>query len=338
MTPHSTLPPIVITMGDPGGVGPEILLKLWAARTELKLPPFAVIGTLEAFSILGTDTSIEQIQDLKQTSKIFSKSLPLLSIKAVTKTTLGEADPRNGAAVIEAIDVAIQACLQKEASGMVTMPINKSSLYKAGFDAPGHTEYLARQCGLEDDSSVMMLANTALRTVPVTVHQPLETVPRSLTDQLIIDRAVKTATDLRDFFGIREPRLAIAGLNPHAGEDGMMGLEDGVKIVPAVRALQEMGINAFGPLPADTLFHEEARATYDAALCMYHDQALIPVKTLDFHGSVNVTLGLPIIRTSPDHGTALDIAGQDKATIKSSLNAVRMAAEMATYALGVKDD
>lgn len=316
--------PIVVTMGDPGGVGVEIVHKLWLDRKNNPLPPFAVIGTQESFDHYGLSDAVKVINSPDQAKAIFDDFLPLIPVKSSTKTTAGIADPDNAPAVIEAITLAVEFCRTHQAKGMVTMPIQKSSLYKAGFDAPGHTEYLARLCDLSDDDAVMMLANDKLRVVPVTVHLPLKDVPSALTHQMIVGKVMTTATDLRDRFNIDTPRIAVAGLNPHAGEDGMMGLEDGIKIIPALNDIRDMGVTVTGPHPADTLFHTEARAHYDVAVCMYHDQALIPVKTLDFHGSVNVTLGLPIIRTSPDHGTALNIAGQNKARTDSSYNAIKM--------------
>ena len=213
-------------------------------------------------------------------------------------------------------------------SSIVTNPINKASLYSAGFDAPGHTEYLARLCGEDDNSAVMMLACDELKVVPVTIHNSIRDITKYLNADLIEKKALITAYALRHNFGISSPRLAIAGLNPHAGEGGAMGLEEAAIIAPAIKRLQDAGVDAVGPLAADTMFHPEARANYDVALCMYHDQALIPVKTLDFHGGVNITLGLPIIRTSPDHGTALDIAGQNIARPDSLLAAIRMAKTM----------
>jgi len=234
--------------------------------------------------------------------------------------------------VIESITRAVELSKYGAASAVVTNPIQKSALYDAGFKHPGHTEFLAELAG-PDTVPVMMLANSKLRVVPLTIHIALSDVPKQLTADLIIKRCRITAVSLQKDFGIGNPRLAVAGLNPHAGEDGAMGSEEQTIMAPAIEALRAEGLNVIGPLPADTMFHEEARANYDVALCPYHDQALIPVKTLDFHGGVNVTLGLPFIRTSPDHGTALNIAGKGIARPDSLIAALKMAAEMATKRL-----
>jgi 4-hydroxythreonine-4-phosphate dehydrogenase len=247
--------------------------------------------------------------------------------KARARRTPGKLDAANAPAVIEAIETAVEACLAGDAAALVTAPIHKAVLNGAGFGFPGHTEFLAHLTGAR--RAVMMLASDELRVVPLTIHMPIAEVPGAIDKQSVFDTGEIILAALRRDFGILNPRLAVAGLNPHAGEDGMLGGEDLSVIAPAVAALRARGFGVRGPLSADTLFHEEARKTYDAALCMYHDQALIPIKTLSFWDGVNVTLGLPIVRTSPDHGTALDIAGQARADARSMIAAVRMAADMA---------
>jgi 4-hydroxythreonine-4-phosphate dehydrogenase len=258
--------------------------------------------------------------------------LPVVPLYARHVDSPGEPDPANAAGTIEAIDRAVADCLAGSAAAVVTCPIAKKPLYDAGFGFPGHTEYLAhlasRHTG-KQVTPVMLLAGPDLRTVPVTIHIPLAEVPKVLTRELIVAVARITAADLKSRFGIARPRLAIAGLNPHAGEGGAMGQEDAAIVAPAVETLKAEGIDAVGPLPADTMFHPRARASYDAALCMYHDQALIPAKTLAFDEAVNVTLGLPFIRTSPDHGTAFDIAGRGIARADSLIAALRLARRLA---------
>jgi len=239
----------------------------------------------------------------------------------------GTPDTANAAAVTEAIEIAVRACLAGEAAAMVTAPIHKAVLNAAGFAFPGHTEFLAHLTGAR--RAVMMLASDSLRVVPLTIHMPVADVPKAITKQAVFDTGEIILTALRRDFGILNPRLAVAGLNPHAGEDGVLGDEDAAVIAPAIAALKARGFAVRGPLSADTLFHEEARKTYDAALCMYHDQALIPIKTVDFAGGVNVTLGLPFVRTSPDHGTALDIAGTGRADPASLIAALDLADDMA---------
>ena len=261
-------------------------------------------------------------------AKIFaSHADALVPTTAPVTAAPGRPDQRNAAAVTQAIEIAVSACLGGEAAALVTAPIHKAVLNAAGFAFPGHTEFLAHLTGAR--RAVMMLASDKLRVVPLTIHMPVAKVPGAISKQTVFDTGEVILTALRRDFGILNPRLAVAGLNPHAGEDGMLGEEEVTVIAPAIAALKARGFNIRGPLSADTLFHDEARKTYDAALCMYHDQALIPIKSLSFWDGVNVTLGLPIVRTSPDHGTALDIAGQGKADARSMIAAVKMAADMA---------
>lgn len=323
--------PLVITPGEPAGVGLDLTLGLWAARTA-QTPPFFLIDApdrvRERAGRLGIRVDIAVLETPQQAVDAFAGALPILPHAFPTVSVPGHPDPANGAATVEAITRAVALVRDGSAAAVVTNPIQKETLYQAGFHYPGHTEYLAALSGA-DTVPVMLLAAPALKVVPVTIHIPLSEVPRQLTTEAILTTARITAAALSRDFGIDRPRLALAGLNPHAGEGGALGREDGEVIAPAVAMLRAEGIDARGPLPADTLFHEEARATYDVVLGMYHDQVLVPLKTLDFWGGVNVTLGLPFVRTSPDHGTALALAGTGTARIDSLKAAVDMADAMA---------
>ncbi|MBZ9808610.1 MULTISPECIES: 4-hydroxythreonine-4-phosphate dehydrogenase PdxA [unclassified Mesorhizobium] len=326
---------LALSVGDPSGIGPEIAIAAFLARTAAALPPFYLLADPALIASrarrLGVSLPIEETTPA-QATEVFGRALPVVTLAARFIDSPGQPDPANAAGIIEAIDRAVAASLAGDAAAVVTCPIAKKPLYDAGFRFPGHTEYLAylaaRHSGVEA-MPVMMLAGPDLRTVPVTIHIALAEVPKALTTDLILATTRVTAADLRDRFGIANPRLALAGLNPHAGEDGSMGLEDQRIIRPAIEILRAEGIDAFGPLPADTLFHARARAGYDVALCMYHDQALIPAKALAFDEAVNVTLGLPFIRTSPDHGTAFDIAGKGIARPDSLMAALRLARQLA---------
>ena len=327
--------PLALSVGDPSGIGPEIALAAWKRRRELGLPAFYLLADPILISarghLIGANVPIAETTP-EEACAAFGGALPVVPLKASFLDTVGHPDPVNAMGVIEAIDRAVADSLAGRAAGVVTCPIAKKPLYDAGFGFPGHTEYLAhlatRHTGRRV-TPVMLLAGPELRTVPVTIHISLAAAPKVLTTDLIVETARITAWDLKARFGIEAPRLAIAGLNPHAGEGGAMGREDLEIVAPAVEALRAAGIDARGPLPADTLFHRRARASYDVAICMYHDQALIPAKTLAFDEAVNVTLGLPFIRTSPDHGTAFDIAGQGIARPDSLIAALKLAAELA---------
>ena len=271
-----------------------------------------------------------------EASAAFSRSLPVVPLLHGFSDRPGQPDAGNAAGIIESIDRAVDDVFAGRAAAIVTLPIAKKVLYDAGFRHPGHTEYLAHLASArtgKEFTAVMMLAGPALRTVPVTIHIPISQVPAALSTELIVTTARIAAADLRERFGIGEPRLAVAGLNPHAGEDGAIGSEDALVVAPAIAALKASGIDAFGPIAADTMFHEQARATYDVAICMYHDQALIPAKALAFDEAVNVTLGLPFVRTSPDHGTAFNIAGTGTARADSLIAALKLAAQLAASAL-----
>ncbi len=320
--------PLVITMGEPAGIGGELTLKAWQARDAQSLPPFFAIDNVRRLNALGSDVPIEAIDNPVQAMDVFDKALPVLNIDLPEVPVLGTLNPANGQAVLTSIEMAVNFCLKGQTAGVVTNPIHKAALYDIGFNHPGHTEFVADLCG-KGETPIMMLAAKELRVVPLTVHIPLKDVPNAVTKELIIEKIQIMDKALRDDFKITHPRIAVAGLNPHAGEDGKIGLEDQEVVAPALAELKAQGIEVSGPHPADTLFHEEARVHYDIALGMYHDQALIPLKTLDFHGGVNVTLGLSVVRTSPDHGTALDIAGQGIARADSLINAIKMAVEIA---------
>lgn len=327
--------PLALTSGDPSGIGPELTLVAWSRRKALGLPPFYLLSdpTLVAARVRaqGFHVPVETVSPGEAT-EAFERALPVVRLESRLSDRPGEPLAGNAAGVVEAIDRAVADTLARRAGAVVTNPIAKKPLYEAGFRFPGHTEYLAHLAQKATGRAVrpvMMLAGPDLRTIPVTIHVALRDVPGLLSVDLIVETARIAARDLTERFGIAGPRLAIAGLNPHAGENGAMGTEDETIVRPAVEALRREGIDARGPLPADTMFHARARQGYDVALCMYHDQALIPAKALAFDEAVNVTLGLPIVRTSPDHGTAFDIAGKGIARPDSLVAAIRMAAMLA---------
>lgn len=322
--------PLALTMGEPAGVGGEITLAAWRALRETG-PAFFVLDDprrLEALARkLAWDIPIVSIAEPADTASRFASALPVLPITLKASVVPGEPDPRNAPAVIGAIEQAVRYTLAGTARGLVTNPINKAALYAVGFAYPGHTEFLAALTGKE--RPVMMLLSRELRVVPVTVHIALRRAIETLTTTLIVETARITADALVRDFGIEKPRLAFSGLNPHAGEGGALGTEDRDIVAPALSVLKKAGISVSGPFPADTMFTPRARAGYDAAICMYHDQALIPLKTLAMDEGVNVTLGLPIVRTSPDHGTAFDIAGKGVADPASLVAALHLAAAIA---------
>ncbi len=326
--------PIAVTMGEPAGIGGEITLKAWASRRD-DTPPFFVIddaARLKAIALrFGIDCPIIAIHTPDEVAAAFRTALPVLPLaqKIEDAVTLGTPSPETGTAVIASITQAVDLVRAGAASAVTTNPLQKSILRPDEFPYPGHTEYLGYLAG--GASPVMMLAVDGLRVVPVTVHVAIKDVARTLTTEAIVHCGRVTASALRGDFGIQTPRLAIAALNPHAGEQGRMGDEETRIIMPAAEQLRTEGISVFGPAPADTLFHANARREFDAALCMYHDQALIPLKTIDFAGGVNITLGLPFVRTSPDHGTACDIAAKGIADPSSLLAALRMAHAIATH-------
>lgn len=338
MTSPAPLPPLAVTIGEPAGIGPDIIMA--AAAGARPLPPFIVLGDAR---VLGERAALTGCHVGVRTVEAFApppageRAVLVLPLPAPMAGVPGRPDAGDQAGVIAAIETAVALTLSGEASGVVTAPVSKQALYGAGFAHPGHTEFLAelalRHTG-RPARPVMMIAGPLLRTIPVTIHIPLAQVPAALTTALIVETGRIAAADLESRFGIGQPRLAVAGLNPHAGEGGALGTEDAAVVAPAVRRLRGEGIDARGPLPADTMFHAAARAGYDVALCMYHDQALIPAKTLGFEEAVNVTLGLPFIRTSPDHGTAFDIAGTGRASPASFVAALEMAWAMARRQVG----
>ena len=327
--------PIAVTSGDPSGIGPEVLIAAWSQRERERLPPFFVLGDGGLLKARAADLGIDlpiAIVEPSDARSAFINALPVVPLSHPFVDEAGLPSTANAPGIIEAIERGVGYIAAREAGAIVTCPIAKKPLYDAGFRFPGHTEFLghlAQTVFDRDATPVMMIAGPELRTVPVTIHIALSAVPGALTQRRIVETCRIVDAELRMRFGIARPRLAVAGLNPHAGEDGAMGSEDRDIVAPAVAALAADGIEARGPLPADTMFHAHARARYDAAICMYHDQALIPAKALGFDDAVNVTLGLPFIRTSPDHGTAFDIAGSGLARPASLIAAIRMAGEMA---------
>ncbi|WP_085900686.1 4-hydroxythreonine-4-phosphate dehydrogenase PdxA [Kiloniella majae] len=324
--------PIAITMGDPAGIGGELTLRAWE-KCHLKANlPFFVIDCPNRLQKLAADLSmnisVREISSPIDAASCFEQALPVIPEELYEAVAPGVGDPRNGSAVINSIKRSVSFVQNNEASAVVTNPINKAVLYQAGFSHPGHTEYLADLANSKTPS-VMMLASKQLRVIPVTIHLSLAEALNKLNSDLIAHTIRTANTALKQDFGISVPRIAVSGLNPHAGENGSMGSEEIDFIIPTLELLQNEGIDIKGPLPADTMFHAKAREEYDVAVCMYHDQALIPIKTLDFDSGVNITLGLPFIRTSPDHGTAYNIAGQGIANPSSFIAAIEMAATMA---------
>ncbi|WP_269931589.1 4-hydroxythreonine-4-phosphate dehydrogenase PdxA [Aminobacter sp. HY435] len=327
--------PLALTSGDPSGIGPEIAAAAWRLRKEFDVPAFYLLGdaSLVATRARQAGINVDIVEtDPAGASALFASALPVVPLATAFVDAPGKPQSGNAAGIIEAIDRAVADTIEGRAAAVVTCPIAKKPLYDAGFRFPGHTEYLAHlasQWTGAPVTPVMMLAGPELRAVPVTIHIALAEVPQALTLEAIVETARITARDLRKRFGIASPRIAVSGLNPHAGEGGAMGREDEDIIRPAIDLLRAEGIDAFGPLPADTMFHGRARAGYDAAICMYHDQALIPAKALAFDETVNVTLGLPFVRTSPDHGTAFDIAGKGIARPDSLIAALKLARQLA---------
>jgi 4-hydroxythreonine-4-phosphate dehydrogenase len=327
--------PLALTLGEPAGIGPDLALTIWQRRAELDIPPFYIIAEPDFLGRrageLGLRIPIERAS-AASAAAIFPSALPVAALGLSISAKPGKPDSSSAPAAIAAIRRGVADVMAGAAAAVVTNPVAKNVLYNSGFAEPGHTEFLGR---LVQETSgkvlrpVMMLWSPELAVVPVTIHLPLQEIFKQLSVELVVETGRIVARDLRSRFGLLRPRLAVAGLNPHAGESGTLGDEDRTIVAPAVAALVAEGIDARGPLPADSMFHQAARASYDAALCMYHDQALIPIKTLAFDHAVNVTLGLPFVRTSPDHGTAFDIAGTGTADPTSLIAALRLAARLA---------
>jgi 4-hydroxythreonine-4-phosphate dehydrogenase len=327
--------PLALTLGEPAGIGPDLALTIWHRRRELDAPPFYLIADPDFLvtraHMLGLDVTVESTAPRDAAAR-FAGALPVVPLPGSVNARPGAPDATSAAAAIGSIDAAVADVLAGRAGAVVTNPINKHVLYRAGFPDPGHTEYLGKLAARATGKAVMpvmLLWSPEVAVVPVTIHVPLRQAIADLTSRLIVDTGRIVARDMAARFGIARPRLALAGLNPHAGENGSIGREDIDIVAPAVAALKAEGIDARGPLPADTMFHAAARATYDVALGMYHDQVLIPIKTLAFDHGVNVTLGLPFVRTSPDHGTAFDLAGTGRADPSSLLAALKLAARLA---------
>ena len=322
--------PLAISLGDPAGIGPEVLAKCWDNRGTFNLLPFVAIGDPRAIAAVW-DGPIVIIDDPREADSAFDSGLPLIQLTSAEEDVPGHPSVAGAHCSLDALELAVGLARSGSAAAVVTGPVAKEQLYAIGFAHPGQTEFVAERCGVSSGNVAMMLAGPTLRTVPATTHLPLTDVVGQLTAHLIESRGRAVLRGLQRNFGIADPRLAVAGLNPHSGEGGTLGREEIEIIEPAIAALAAEGWRVTGPHPADTLFHASARANYDAALCMYHDQALIPVKAIHFEDAVNVTLGLPIVRTAPDHGTAFDIAGQDRADPRPMAAAIRMAAECAGH-------
>ncbi|HEX4737777.1 MAG TPA: 4-hydroxythreonine-4-phosphate dehydrogenase PdxA [Allosphingosinicella sp.] len=320
--------PLALALGDPAGIGPEIAAKAWTRRREEGIAPFFAVGAPEAIAAVW-DGPVRIVSDPAEASAVFADALPIIRVDGVETIVPGHPTLEGAHNALHSLELAVGLTRSGAASAVVTGPVSKSQLYAAGFVHPGQTEFIAERCGIAADMVAMMLAGPTLRTVPVTTHVPLRAVPELLTTELIVSRGRTTIRALRRLFGIARPRLAVAGLNPHAGEDGALGREEIDIVQPAIERLREEEAEVTGPHAADTMFHERMRRTYDAALCLYHDQALVPLKTLHFDEGVNMTLGLPIIRTAPDHGTAFPIAGQNIAEPGATIAALKMAAECA---------
>jgi 4-hydroxythreonine-4-phosphate dehydrogenase len=331
---NDAIKPLALTLGEPAGIGPDITIGAWLRRRELNLPAFYLLGD-EAFvarraKTLGADIRIASVSP-SEAAAAFTEALPVVATGERATAEPGSPDEASAPAALASIRQAVGDVRAGRASAVVTNPIAKSVLYRAGFRHPGHTEFLAELAATNGrvPQPVMMLWSPRLAVVPVTIHVSLRDALVQLTSELIVSTVRIVAGELKSRFGIDKPRIAISGLNPHAGEDGSLGHEEQTVIAPALKVLRNDGIEARGPLPADTMFHETARSLYDCAVCMYHDQALIPIKTVAFDDAVNVTLGLPFIRTSPDHGTAFDIAGTAKANPASLIAALKLASRMA---------
>jgi 4-hydroxythreonine-4-phosphate dehydrogenase len=318
------LAPLAVAIGDPAGIGPEIVAKSWDKREEYGLPVFFAIGDARSIESVWPGP-IERIYNPGDATACFDRALPLFQVDDPGDIEPGAPNPAGARCSLDSLEIAVGLARSSAVGGVVTGPVAKAQLYSIGFTHPGQTEFIAERCGVARGNVAMMLAGPTLRTVPITIHIPLKDVPEALSIELIVARAKTVERGLIRDFAIENPRLAIAGFNPHAGEGGAIGREEIDLIEPALERLRADGVDIIGPLPADTMFHARARMQYDAALCLYHDQALIPIKTLHFDEGVNLTLGLPIVRTAPDHGTAFDIAGRNLANPGAMIAAIGLA-------------
>lgn len=320
--------PIAVSIGDPAGIGPEVLANAWVRRREDRLRPFFAIGDIRSISTVWKGP-LRRIGDPAAAIECFDEALPIMEVEDAGEIIPGKPNMPGARCAIASLEIAVGLAREGAACAIVTGPVSKAELYAIGFNHSGQTEFVAERCGVAPGNVAMMLAGPTLRTVCITTHVPLAHVAGLLTVELVMSRARVTVRGLQRDFGIESPRIAIAGFNPHAGESGALGREEIDILLPAIEQLREEGIDIVGPLAADTMFHPRARARYDAALCTYHDQALIPLKTLHFDEGVNMTLGLPIIRVAPDHGTAFEIAGKGLAEPGATIAAIRMAGEAA---------
>jgi 4-hydroxythreonine-4-phosphate dehydrogenase len=323
---HSVDAPLAVALGDPAGVGPEVVAKAWVERNRAHIAPFLAVGDARSIEAVWLGP-VERIRDPHEATAVFERALPVMQVEDAGSIAPGSPNLEGARCSLDALELAIGLVRSGPARALVTAPVCKSQLYAIGFTHPGQTEFIAERCGVARENVAMMLAGPSLKVVPVTTHIPLSEVASTITIEMIVTKARATVRGLQRNFGIENPHLVFAGLNPHAGEDGTIGREEIETIIPAIDVLRAEGINATGPVAADGLFHARARATYDAAICMYHDQALIPLKTLYFDEGVNMTLGLPIVRTSPDHGTAFGIAGKDQANPGAMIAALQLAAQ-----------
>jgi 4-hydroxythreonine-4-phosphate dehydrogenase len=327
--------PLAIALGDPAGIGPEIVAKAWTRRREAGLAPFFAVGDVRAIRAIWNGP-VAPITDPSHAAACFEDALPLVQLDDGGEIVPGVPNTPGARCSLDALELAAGLARSGAAGGLVTAPVSKAQLYGIGFEYAGQTEFIAERCGMAADNVVMMLAGPSLRTVPVTTHVAIKDVPGLLSVDLIAAKVRTTHRALQRDFGIADPRIVIAGLNPHAGEQGALGMEEIEIVIPAIELLAAEGILVRGPMAADTMFHDRARAEYDAAMCLYHDQALIPLKTLHFDEGVNISLGLPIVRTAPDHGTAFGIAGSDSANPGAMIAAIALAARCAERRLGAR--
>lgn len=318
--------PLAVALGDPDGIGPEIVAKAWVERKRIGLPPFFAVGDIRSIEAVWLGPTV-RIRDPREACGVFADALPVMQVEGAGPVTPGQPTLEGARCSLDSLELAAGMTRADSVRGLVTGPVSKSQLYAIGFTHPGQTEFIAERCGVAKDNAVMLLAGPTLKVVPVTTHVALADVSALLSVELIVTKARAASRGLQRNFGIQNPRLAFAGFNPHAGENGTIGREEIDIIMPAIELLRAEGIDATGPIASDAMFHSRARAEYDVAMCMYHDQALIPLKTLHFDDGVNMTLGLPIVRTAPDHGTAFAIAGKNIANPGAMIAAIKMAAQ-----------